>query len=152
MLAQPKRPHSAQIRVGIVSFICSPAEKKVPYASTKLLARGSDAVLGTSHCPEHPGFVTKGCRIVVARFVPLADAALAVRGGRVSPVHQPGPTHPCWDGEELGFGIAAGQGSPLSQSRPSAGTSAPSQRQRGDKNRFSQGVMTQTGEWPDPAP
>lgn len=54
----------------------------MPYVSTKL-ARGSDAVLGTLRCPKHPDFITKGCRIV-ARFIPLADAVLAVRG-RVSP-------------------------------------------------------------------
>lgn len=87
--------------------------KKVPYVSTKL-ARGSDAVLGTLRCPKHPDFITKGCRIV-ARFIPLADAALAVRG-RVSPSAPAGPTQPCWDGEELGN--AAGQGSWLPRSRP----------------------------------
>lgn len=81
MLDQPTLPHSVQIRAGGVSFTCNP-EEKVPYLSTKL-ARGSDVVLGTLRCPKHPDFITKGCRIV-ARFIPLADAALAVRG-RVSP-------------------------------------------------------------------
>lgn len=45
MLHQATLPHRVQIRVGGVSLICNPVEK-VPFASTKLLARGSDAVLG----------------------------------------------------------------------------------------------------------
>lgn len=53
--------------------------------------------------------------MVVARFIPLAGAAVAVRG-RLSPCAPAWPTQPCWDGEELGS--TAGQGSPLPRSRP----------------------------------
>lgn len=103
-------------------------QKKVPYASTKLLARGNDAVLGILHCPN---FITKGCRIVVAMSIPLADAALAVRG-RVSPSAPAQPHSPmlAWGG--VGNRSRVGLTSPMVPTFPSAGTTTSSQRQRGD--------------------
>lgn len=69
-------------RVGGVSFTCNPV-KKMPYTFTWLFrsqVEGSDAVLVPLLWPGHLGFIAKGCKIVVARFVPPADTAVAVSG------------------------------------------------------------------------
>lgn len=82
VLDQPTLPHSVQIRVGGVTFTCNSA-KKMLYAPTRPFgsqAGGSDAVLGTLHWPGHPDFIAKGSRIAVGRFIPPADAAVAVSG------------------------------------------------------------------------